>query len=118
MGHKVEWKFRDKPVSNGDTNIDIKSDAVRYGWKRTIQRVAFENETTGDTEVRVGFIDKMDQISWLAEQETNQAGVLYWTKDLVVLTEGQSLIVRFTDSSSSDVLAVYATGFDEVVRGL
>lgn len=116
MGHKVEWKFRDKPVSDGSTNIDVKSDAVRYGWKRTIQRVAIEDETTACTEVRLGFIDKMDRISWLAEQESNQAGVLYWTKDLVVLTEGQSLIVRFTGSTSADKLAVYATGFDEAVR--
>ena len=116
MGKKVEWKFRNKPISDGSTNIDIKSDAVRAGWKRTVQRVAVEDETTACTEIRMGYQTLNDLISWLAEQETNQAGVLYWEKDLVVLTEGQRLIVRFTGSTSADVLAVYATGYDEEVR--
>jgi len=116
MGKKVEWKFNSEQISDATTNIDIKSDAVRHGWKRTIQRVAVEDETTACTEIRLGYIDKMELIAWLAEQETPQAGVLYWVKDLVVLTEGQQLIVRFTGSSSPDALNVYATGFEEEVR--
>lgn len=116
MGKKVEWKFRRKQNSAGETNLDIISDAVLAGWKRTIQRVAVEDETTACTEVRIGFQDNMNRISWLAEQETNQAGVLYWEKDVVVLEAGQRLIIRFTGSTSADVLGVYATGFEEVVN--
>lgn len=116
MGKKVEWKYRVRHVSDATANIDLKTSPVKHGWKRTVQRVVFENETTADTEVRIGLLDEKNQVWWWAEQETNQADVLYWTNDSLVLEARWRLFVRFTDSSSSDVLAVYAYGYEEEVQ--
>ncbi|MBA7696062.1 hypothetical protein ES703_104704 [subsurface metagenome] len=113
MGKKVEWRYRERRTSGGSANEDIKTSPVQHGWKRTIQRIVVENETTADTEIRIGIIDQMRRIWWIAEQESNQAGVLYWINDIVVLQAQDMLLVRFTDSTENDVLGVYAYGFEE-----
>ncbi|MBA7605820.1 hypothetical protein ES703_12955 [subsurface metagenome] len=113
---KVDWKFRRKHLSDGTTPLDIKSGEVRRGWKRTVQRVSVEDETTGCTEIRIGYINDHGVISWYSEQWTPQAGVLYWVKDTVVLQVGYSLLVRFIGSRDGDTLGVYAYGYEEEVE--
>ena len=115
MGKKVEYRFRHKKTSDATTPLDILTDAVRVGWKRTIQRVAVEDETLACTEIRIGYKDQFGEIGWYAEQESPQAGVLYWMKDSVVLEDGDRLLIRFTGTTSADVLGVYINGFDELV---
>lgn len=115
MGKKVEWRWRRKHTSDGTTALDIESKVVQIGWKRTIQRVAVEDETTAYTDVRIGYIDRGDRIGWYCEQDSPQAAVLYWMKDPVVLQEGDRLLVRLTGTTDEDVLGIYAYGYEEKV---
>jgi len=113
VAKNVDWRFIKKHVSDGTTPLDIKSDKVRSGWKRTIIRVAVENETAGFTALRIGYIDKNDGVGWYGGRETPQAGFLYWEVPPGVLKAGDRLLIRFTDSEDGNILAVYAHGYEE-----
>ena len=115
MGKKFEYKKEAKEISDGSTNVDIEFQAVPNGYKRTIQNVSCEDETSGCDEIRIGYKTQFDVYHWWVEQETAQAGVLYWMNDPKVLMAGMRLVVRFTESESDDILAAYVDGFDEKV---
>lgn len=116
MGQKFEYKKQAKEISDGSTNVDIEFPAVEDGWKRTLQHISCEDETSGCDEIRIGFKTMFDVYHWWVEQETAQAGVLYWMSDPKVLQAGDRLVVRFTESESNDILAAYVDGFTEKVR--
>ena len=115
MGKKSEYKREVKKTSDESTNVDIELDAVPNGYKRTIQHISCEDETTDLTEIRIGYKTRFDRYHWWTEQETPRAGVLYWMNDSKVLEEGSRLVVRFTGSTDDDILAVYVDGFTEEV---
>ena len=114
MGKKVEYKQELKKESNGSTPLDLVDVKVPDGYKRTIQHLSLEDETTGFTEARVGYL-RNNTYHWWVEEETPQAGVLYWMRDAKVLEAGDVLVVRFTGTTSLDKLAVYVDGFTEKV---
>jgi len=115
MGQKSEYKREVKEISDGSTNVDIELQAVPNGYKRTLQHISCEDETTGLTEIRIGYKTRFDRYHWWIEQETPQAGVLYWTDQLKVIQEGDRLVIRFTGSTDADILAAYVDGFTEKV---
>lgn len=114
MGNKVEYKRELKKTSDATTPLDIVDVKVPLGYKRTIQHLSLEDETTGFTEARVGYL-RDTTYHWWMEQETPQAGVLYWMNDPKVLEEKDILVVRFTGTTNLDKLAVYVDGFTEKV---
>ncbi|GAH40685.1 unnamed protein product [marine sediment metagenome] len=113
--NREEWRFRRKHLSDGTTPLDIKSDKVKRGWKRTVQRVSVEVDTIGCSEIRIGYIDKLDVIDWHGGQWRPQEGVLYTEEDPVVLQAGDRLLVRFIDSEDGNNLSIYAEGFEQEV---
>ena len=114
MGKKVEYKQELKKTSDETTPLDVVDVKVPRGYKRTIQHLSLEDEDTGFTEARVGYL-RDGTYHWWVEQETPQAGVLYWMRDLKVLEAGDVLVVRFTGTTDLDKLAVYVDGFTEKV---
>ena len=115
MGKKSEYQKEIVKASDGSTNVDIELDAVPMGYKRTIQNISCEDETTGLTEIRIGYKTRFDRYHWWIEQESPQAGVLYWTDSTKILQEGAVLVIRFTGSTNLDVLAAYVDGYTEKV---
>jgi len=115
MGKKSEYQREVKETSDGSTNVDIELDAVPNGYKRTIQHISCEDETTGLTEIRIGYKTRFDRYHWWIEQETPQAAVLYWMNDSKVLQEGVKLVIRFTGSTNLDKLAAYVDGYQEKI---
>lgn len=115
MGKKVEYKRELKKTSDATTPLDIVDVKVPRGYKRTIQHVSAEDETLGCTELRIGYL-RDTTYHWWVEQETPQAGVLYWMRDAKVLEAGDILVIRFTGTTNNDVLAAYVDGFTEKVN--
>lgn len=117
MGQKSEYKKEVKEISDDSANVDIVLDAVPNGYKRTIQNISCEDESSGCDEIRIGYLTRFDVYHWWVAQESAQAGVLYWMDKPKVLTEGMKLVIRFTESANLDVLAAYVDGFTEKVGG-
>lgn len=112
MGKKVEYKKETEETSDGSDNVDIELPAVDPGYKRTIQHIAAENETTDFTELRIGYV-KDDRRHWWVEEKNPEAATLYWTSDSKVLTERMKLVIRFTGTTDEDKLAAYIDGYTE-----
>ena len=115
MGQKSEYKQEAKEKSDGSTNVDIEFSAVSNGYKRTLQNISCEDETSGVTYLRIGYITQFGVEHWWVEQKTPQAGVLYWISDLKVIQAGDKLVIRFNGSSNNDILAAYVDGYTEKV---
>ena len=115
MGKKSEYKQEVKEISDGSAVVDVELPAVPNGYKRTLQNISVEDETTGLTKIRIGYVTQFDRYHWWIEQDSPQAGVLYWTDRLKVLQAGDRLVVRFTGSTNEDILAVYVDGYTEKV---
>ena len=116
MGQKFEYKKQAKEISDGSTNVDIEFPAVDDGWKRTLQHISCEDETSGCDEIRIGYVTQFGVYHWWVEQETAQAGVLYWISDPKVIQEGDKLVIRFTGTTLNDILSAYVDGFSERMR--
>lgn len=114
MGSKVEYKQNLKGVGDDSADVDVVDVKVPLGYKRTIQHLSVEDETSGCTQFRVGY-NRNGTLHWWMEQESPQAGVLYWMNDTKILQGGDILTVRFEDTENDDVLAVYVDGFTEKV---
>ena len=115
MGKKVEYKRDKSEVSDSTTPWDIVFEAVRVGYKLTIQNISAEDEDTGFTELRFGYKTQFDVFHWWVAQESPQAGVLYWMDQAKKLTEGMQLVVRFDTTTNLDILKVYVDGYEEKV---
>lgn len=116
MGKKVEYKKEIKEASDGSTDVDIELNEVPLGYKRTIQHIAAEDETTAFTELRIGYKNRFDRYHWWGGQKTPQAGTLYWMDESKVLQELDVLVIRFTGTTNLDALAAYIDGFTEKVN--
>jgi len=114
MGKKVEYKKEPRETSDGSTNVDIELPPVDAGYKRTIQHIAVEDETTGYDSLRIGYV-KNERRHWWVEEKTPAAATLYWMRDSKVLTEQMSLVIRFTGTTDEDKLVAYIDGFTEKV---
>jgi len=113
----VEWKFRWRKLNEGTTPVDIKSDAVRSGWNRTVERVSVEGEKFGCKEFRIGYIDAHGVIGWDDYEHHPQAEMIYDMHSLMVLQAGDRLLVRITGPYvDENILAVYAYGYEEKVE--
>jgi len=78
-----------------------------------ITRFACEDETddlTGDLRV---YIKGHGYEHWLNEENTVTEDVLYWDVDGTFLTEGESLVARFTGATDGNVLELYIEGYFE-----
>ena len=117
MGKKSEYKREVKEISDGSTNVDLELEAVPNGYKRTIQHISCEDETSGCDEIRIGYKTEFDRYHWWVGQKTPQAGVLYWTDQPKIIQEDDRLVIRFTESELDDVLTAYIDGFTEKVIG-
>ena len=116
MGKKFEYKVETKEISDGSANVDIELPAVPNGYKRTIQHISTEDETTDFTELRIGYKTRFDVYHWWEEEKSPGAATLYWMNDLKVIQEGDKLVIRFTGTTDADILAAYIDGFTEKVR--
>lgn len=116
MGKKVEYKREVKETSGDVAYVDIELPPVPNGYKRTLQHISCEDETTGCTELRIGYITQFGRRHWWIEQKTPQAGVLYWIDDEKRLQAGDKLVIRFTGTTDKDILAAYLDGFTEKVN--
>ncbi len=114
MGHKVEYKQNLKGIGDDSQDVDVVDVKVPLGYKRTIQHLSVEDETSGCTQIRIGY-NRNGEMHWWVEQETPQAGVLYWMNNLKVLQGDDVLTIRFEDTENNDVLAVYVDGFTEKI---
>lgn len=103
-----------KGVGDDSQDVDVVDVKIPLGYKRTIQHLSLEDETSGCTQVRVGY-DRDGALHWWIEQESPQAGVLYWMTDHQILQAGDILTIRFEDTENDDVLAVYVDGYTEKV---
>ncbi|TKJ25408.1 MAG: hypothetical protein CEE41_04450 [Hadesarchaea archaeon B3_Hades] len=115
MGKKVEYKRELKKVSDGSANVDVVDEEVPPGYKRTIQHLSLEDETTGFTGVRIGYL-RRGTYHWWVEEKAPAAATLYWMPYPKVLEEDDVLVIRFTGTSNLDALAVYLDGFTEKAR--
>jgi len=76
-----------------------------------ITRFAVEDETTApSTDIRV-FVDGHGFNHYLLEQDSPAAATLYWESDPTFLTQGESLVARFTGPTLNDVLQLYVEGW-------
>lgn len=116
MGKKVEYKRELKKTSDGSATLDIVDVKVPSGYKRTIQHVSVEDETSDFTELRIGYL-RDDTYHWWVEEENPVAARLYWMRDARVLEQNDVLVIRFTETEDDDVLAAYVDGFTEKVGG-
>lgn len=116
MGKKFEYRREAKETSDESTNVDIELPAVPNGYKRTIQNLSAEDETSDFTELRVGYKTRFDVYHWWIEEEALVAARLYWMDKEKRLLAGDKLVVRFTGTSNEDVIAAYVDGFDERVE--
>jgi len=115
MGKKAEYKQEGKKTSDATTPLDIELDEVEDGYKRTIQHVSLEDEDTGFTEARIGYVNRDGRYHWWVSQQSPQAGVLYYMDRAKVLLAGHTLVIRFTGTTNGDVLAFAVDGFTEKV---
>ena len=115
MGKKFEYRREASEISDGSTNVDIEFPAVKDGYKRTLQNLSAEDETSDFTELRIGYITQFDVRHWWIEEEALVAARLYWMDKEKRLLEGDKLVIRFTGTTDKDVLAAYVDGFDEKV---
>ena len=97
--------------SAGATNEDVEFDVVPTGRQWVVNWLALENETSNFTEARV-FIKGGGDEHYLLEEQALLADVLYWTDNPIYINEGRRLVVRFSGTTSGDVLAAYLTGFE------
>jgi len=113
MGKKVEYKREVHEVSDETTPWDIEFQAVRQGFKLTVQHISAEDEDTDFTEIKIGYKTEFDEYHWWVEEVSPKAGRLYWMSDPKVLQGGDVLIVRFVGTTDDDDLYVYVDGFEE-----
>ena len=114
MGKKVEYKQNLKGIGVTGSNVDVIDVKVPSGYKRTLQSISCENETTAFTYLRIGY-DRDGTKHWWVEQKSPSLGTLYWLDDPKVLEEGDILTCRFNGTVDDDVLATYVDGFTEKV---
>lgn len=115
MGKKFEYRNEAKEISDESTNVDIEFSAIQDGYKRTIQNLSAENETSDFTELRIGYITQFDVRHWWIEEESLVAARLYWMDKFKILMTGDRLVIRFTGTTDGDILAAYVDGFTEEV---
>ena len=67
MGKKSEYKQEVKEISDESTNVDIEFQSVPLGYKRTIQHISAEDETTNFSELRIGYLTQFGRYHWWVE---------------------------------------------------
>lgn len=96
--------------SGGATNEYLATEPrVPKGEVWVITHIAVEDETSACTSVRIGR-GTQQRPRWLQEQPAPQAGQLYTEENEHHLGEGEQLVVRFTGSTSGDVLVANVEG--------
>ena len=97
-------------TSAGGTNEDLEFGPVPTGKVWVIRRLALEDETTDCTSARV-LLDRGGVEIYLEEETTVTAATLYWMDNPSPVPENTKVIVRFTGSTSGDLLRAYLTGY-------
>ena len=115
MGKKSEYKREVKETSDGSTNVDIELEEIPNGYKRTIQHIAVEDETSAYDYLRIGYKSEYGVYHWWVEEKSPAAATLYWMSDPKILQEDDRLVIRFNGTEDGDVLAAYIDGFTEKV---
>jgi len=109
------FSYRLAVKSDGAITIDIKDDIVKPGQIKIYQLVACEDETSAATSIRLGKQRRQD-IIWFNEEKNPVAGTLYWSEVPLYVYQGENLIVRFTGTTSGDILSVYCHGLIKEVK--
>lgn len=115
MGKKSEYKREVKETSDGSTNVDIELEEVPNGYKRTIQHISCENETSAFDRLRIGYKTEFDRYHWWVEQKDPEEATLYWMSDEKTIQEDDRLVIRFNGTENGDILAAYIDGYTEKV---
>jgi len=102
-------------VSGGGTYDEVKSDYVEWGrfWK--VESVAFENETSSFTQLRI-YIEGPGYEHWLYEKQSPIGGKLYWSEEDFTMGAGERLVARFIGCTLGDKLVMYLNGYWEEVQ--
>lgn len=96
--------------SAGGTYDEIQFGPEKGGWAYRFEIVSVECETAPCEEIRA-YIKSPTKEFWIWEQDAPSADKLYWFTDDFFLTEGETLVFRFTGCASGDRLAAYLQGY-------
>jgi len=98
------------------TSHDLETDPVDEGWEWRIEGLAFEDETSAATEVRV-WIKGHGYKHYICEQVSLSATTLYWFNDDFSLFEGEQLVFSFLGVTAGDELRAYIRGYKIEIEG-
>ena len=100
----------------GSTTVDLVTPRVPRGEHWVISHVTWEDETTAYTSARL-FRRSASDPSYLSEELSGAAGVLYWDDEEYRLAEGEEMGVRLTGTTSGDILRASFSGYRVVAEG-
>ena len=101
-------------VSAGTATEYIDDTPVKPGRMHIVTRIAIENETNAFTQFRIGIWDGANY-HLSEEQKAPQAATLYWSTDVIHLSEGENLRVELKGCTSGDKVRIYIDEFQKEV---
>lgn len=111
MPHRNYFRAQRQAVAVGGTYDEVKFGPILEDRHYHITRFAAEDETSAPSgDIRV-YVDGHGDQNWLTEQDSPAAATLYWDTDETFLTQGESLVARFTGATAGDRLALYVEGW-------
>jgi len=111
QGYKNLLRIPKQILAASVTVAEIEFDEVKAGRIWHVQRVVTENETNSATSVRI-LIRGGGQDMVYSYQASPVADTPYWENDVVPITEGQRLVIRWVGATLNDVIKAWLFGYE------
>jgi len=115
MGQK-KYPFReyDEKISAAAATDELVFPPIKPGWVRSVRRYSLKNSTTTVAKVEI-LVRKIGYDHPVEEETAPVLGQLYFGVDEIFLTEGETLVFKWTGCAAADVLNAYISGYDKHV---
>lgn len=111
MGGPHPFRERVTALAGSGAFTDVEFGPLLEKRLYVIRRHAVEDETNApSTDIRT-FVKGHGYNHYELEQNSPGAATLYWENEPIILTQGESLVARFTGATANDVLQLYVEGW-------